>query len=487
MAREKLLKKSSIAENYIFSIVYNILSIIVPLITAPYIARVLEPDGVGIYSLTSNNVSYFVAFGVLGLGTYGQLEIAKVMDDVYQTSKIFFEISIVRIVTHAICIIVFCILLLFIEQYQVMYFIQGAILLSSMLDVTWFFQGVEEFKKIAIRNILIKVISVIFIFALVKSKHDLVIYTIIMLASSFISSICLIPLLRNYLIKINLKTLHFKPHVKGAFMFFIPTIASVIGSSVDKTMIDIICDVPEENGWYAQAYKMQILCFTLFSALNQVMRSRMAYLFSNEKKDDIKRLVHKSLKFIVFLAFPIAFGMAGMAYSFVPWFLGTGYEKVSVLMIIFAGWMIFKPISNCVLEQDIMASGRQKVFNIIIWVGAISNVFFNIILIPFFSSVGAAVASVFSELIIFIITIFKSSENFVFRDLVESSWNKLFSSVVMVSVMYLIGYCIEIPIFTTVLQGILGATTYIAVLLFFNDKVCKDLINMILKKCVGKV
>ena len=159
------MKNRKVAESYFFSLMYNFLSILTPLITAPYVARVLEPDGIGIYSLTLNNVNYLVVLGVLGLGTYGQFEIAKVKDSLQDRSKIFVEILFTRLITHSISLIGFIMLIYEVQEYKVMYFIQGVILISSMFDVTWFFQGIEEFKKIALRNTVVKVVNDIFVCA----------------------------------------------------------------------------------------------------------------------------------------------------------------------------------------------------------------------------------------------------------------------------------------------------------------------------------
>ena len=476
------MKNRKVAESYFFSLMYNFLSILTPLITAPYVARVLEPDGIGIYSLTLNNVNYLVVLGVLGLGTYGQFEIAKVKDSLQDRSKIFFEILFTRLITHSISLIGFIMLIYEVQEYKVMYFIQGVILISSMFDVTWFFQGIEEFKKIALRNTVVKVVNVILIFLFVQNKSDLVIYTIIFVGCNLVGNLCFVPILKNYLCKINYNTLKFRPHINSALIFFVPSVAAMLGSSVDKTMIDLFNKLPEENGYYAQASKIENLFFTMFSSLNLVMRSRMAYLFSNAKSDDIKQLMHKSLRFVVFLSFPIAFGMAGLADNFVPWFFGDGYEKVATLMMIFAGWMIFKPISNCVLEQDIMASGRQKVFNTIIWIGAISNIVLNLILIPLFASIGAAIASVASEFIIFLVTMLKCSENVKLGEILQSSKNNLIAAMLMFMAMLSVSLMIDIPIFITVLQGVLGLIVYIFVLYLLEDQMCKDLLAVVLKR-----
>ena len=215
-----------------------------------------------------------------------------------------------------------------------------------MLDLTWYFQGIEEFKKIAIRNIVIKLISVAMIFLLVKDKNDLIMYAVILTGSNLLCNLCFYPVIGKYICKVDLKKLSLGRHVRGSLVFFLPTIASVIISSLDKTMIGIITGSESENGYYAQAYKIENLCFAVFSSLNVVMRSRMTFLFHNFKQSEMSRLLGKSLQFVGLLAFPISLGTIAITDNFVPWFFGSGYDKVKLLLPIFAFWLIFKSFSS---------------------------------------------------------------------------------------------------------------------------------------------
>ena len=308
------------------------MSIIVPIITTPYIARVLEAEGVGKYSTVANNSNYFVLLAVLGLGTYGQLETAKCKDDIAARSKCFIEIVLTKCITHGISLLLYIVLVIVTPKYKDLYLIQGTVLFSSLLDVTWFFQGLEEFKKISIRNIIIKLVSVTAILCFVRTREDVGIYTFILAFSSLISSICLLPSLRKNICRVDMTSLNLLKHVKGSLVFFVPSIASMIISTVDKTMIDAFTQMPEENGYYAEASKIELLCFSLFSSLNLIMRSRMAYLFHNKHKDETSGLLLRSMQFVVMIAYPITVGTIAITNRFVPWFFGPGFEKVTVLL-----------------------------------------------------------------------------------------------------------------------------------------------------------
>ena len=475
-------RENSIKTNYIFSLLFQLLTIIVPLITTPYLSRVLQPEGIGIYSLTNTNISYFTLVGVLGLGTYGQLEVAKVKNDIGKRSQLFFEIMTTRVITHCIAGAAFMVLLALTTKYRTMYAIQGVLIVSSMLDLTWYFQGIEEFKKIAIRNIVIKLISVALIFLLVKDKNDLIMYAVILTGSNLLCNLCFYPVIGKYICKVDLKNLSLGRHVRGSLVFFLPTIASVIISSLDKTMIGIITGSESENGYYAQAYKIENLCFAVFSSLNVVMRSRMTFLFHNFKQSEMSRLLGKSLQFVGLLAFPISLGTIAITDNFVPWFFGSGYDKVKLLLPIFAFWLIFKSFSNCLLEQNIMATGRQKIFNSIIWVGAICNIILNAILISRFQSIGAAIASVVSELVIFCLAVYFSRSVTSVGSIVSVSWKYCCSAIVMGVAAYAVGSHLDARLTTTVLQIIVGACVYCICLFILRDSLTKDVYKWMRKK-----
>ena len=472
-------KQHSIKENYIYSLLFQILTIIVPLITTPYLSRVLEADGVGIFSLTITNVSYFTLIGVLGLGTYGQLEIAKVKDDIEKRSKLFFEIMLTRGCMHVICIIAYIVFILVSEKYKTMYMLQGILIIASMLDLTWYFQGLEEFKRIAIRNIIIKIFSVALIFLLVKQKSDLYVYTAILSVSTLLCNICFYPTIGKYVKHIDFRTLAIRKHIKGSLVFFLPTIASVIMTSLDKTMIGAITRSEAENGYYAQAYKIETLCMSLFSSLNLVMRSRMAYMFHNSQKNETAEMLGKSLRFVSLLAFPIAFGTIAITHNFVPWFFGDGYDKVTVLLPIFAIWLIFKSHSNCILEQYLTSSGRQNIATGIIWAAAILNIILNAVLIRLYQSVGAAVASMCAELLVLILALIAGRKVITLRTIITNMWKYLISAGIMCVATIFVGRLFLPGILSTFIQIGVGGALYCVLLFLLKDSY---LIQIIRKK-----
>ena len=309
------------------------LSLITPLITAPYISRVLGSSGVGIYSYTNSIVTYFTLFAALGTASYGQREIAMHRNDSKASSKLFWEIEFLSITTTAVSLIIWLIWICVSTQYTAVYGVLTLSVLAVAFDISWYFGGFEKFKYIVIRNTVVKITGIALLFLFVKKETDILLYVCIMAATGLIGNISMWTYLPKLLSKVDFKTLHpFKVHLKQTFLYFIPTIATSVYTVLDKTMIGAITNSEELNGYYEQATKIIRMVESLLFSLNTVMVSRQSYLFAEGKTDEIKEKIDKSFEFLFALAVPFMFGIWGVAENFVPWFFGNGYKPVVMLL-----------------------------------------------------------------------------------------------------------------------------------------------------------
>lgn len=358
------MEKKSISKNYIYNLSYQILLIFLPLITTPYVSRVLGAENIGIYGYTLSIVTYFVLFGALGVSMYAQREIAYVQDDVQKRSKIFFEIVIFRFITMVISIIAYYIFFIRGYQYQLYYLIFTIELISTCFDISWFFQGLEEFKKTVLRNIIVKLISFACILLFVKTENDLSIYILIYTLSNLIGNLSLWLYLPKYIKKIKLTDLEILKHLKPTLWLFIPQIAMQIYTVMDKTMIGSIISDKAEVGYYEQARKIVNLCITIVTSLGLVMVPRMANTFASGDKEQLKKYMCNSFRFVYFLAFPIALGLISVSEKFVPVFFGDGYDRVIILIRIMSPIILFIGISNIIGTQYLLPTKKQKSFTI---------------------------------------------------------------------------------------------------------------------------
>ncbi len=467
--------KKSIRKNYLYNLLFQILTILIPLITAPYLSRILGVSGIGISSYTLSIVSYFILFGSVGVASYGQREIAMNRNDIRKRTKIFWELFIYKFLTTCVSIIAYIFLLLSDNQYNIIYGILSLNILASALDISWFFQGLEEYKMISIRNILVKVLFTIFIFIFVRTSNDLNLYILLNSISLLVSSLALWIKIPKFLSKISRNEIKIFNHVKGTLIYFLPQIATQIYTMVDKTMLGLITGSEIENGYYEQAYKIINISLTILTSLNTVMSPRMSFLYKLNKKTEIKLRLKKSFQFISFLSIPMVFGLIAITPGFVSWFFGEGYEKVTILLPLFAPIIFIIALSNCLGAQCLTPCGKRGKSAIALWVGAIVNVVINLLLIPKFGSIGAVIASVIAELIITILYFGLSREYIKLTDFIKCSWKNLIASLIMFLILKYIGNQFDISVINTFLEIIIGGVIYVVILILLKDNFMLEL------------
>ena len=296
-------EKKSIKKNYIYNLIYQVLILILPLVTTPYLSRVLGAENIGIYSFTLSISTYFILFGSLGIALYAQREIAYFQDDKTKRSKIFFEILVLRFITLGIALLTFYLTFCIKGEYKVYYRILILELLANTIDISWFFQGLEEFKKTVSRNIVVKVISVICIFIFIKNENNLLQYFIIYVLSILIGNITLWFYLPKFVNKVSFRDIKPLKHLKATLSLFIPQIAMQIYTVLDRTMIGTIVLNKKEVGYYEQAQKIIKLLLTIATSLGTVMIPRMANTYANGDEVKLKDYIFKSFRFVFFMVF----------------------------------------------------------------------------------------------------------------------------------------------------------------------------------------
>ena len=473
--------KKSITKNYIYNVAYQILITILPLITTPYVSRVLNAEAIGIYSYTISITTYFILFGSLGVALYGQREIAYYQTDKIKRSKIFWEINILRFVTMTIAMVIYYFIYVRQGEYKIYYEILLIELLANCLDISWFCRGIEEFKKTVVRNTLVKLISVVLIFTLVKSVDDLYKYFIIYVLSTAIGNISLWLYLPKYIEKVKINELNILKHLKPTIILFIPQIAVQIYTVLDKTMIGMIVSDKAEVGYYEQSQKIIKLLLSIITSLGTVMLPRMAATFANGDNDKMKEYMKKSFNFVFLLAFPMIIGIDSVASKFVPLFFGNGYEKVTNIIYIISPIILAIGLSNVVGTQYLLPTKRQKEYTISVICGAIINFILNMILIRMFKSLGASIATVIAEFSVTAIQLFAIRKDMNIKKIVNLSKKYLVSTIVMGIVVLLIGFKGNNSWTTIIIQGISGMVTYLVMLIILKDEFLLDNINKILK------
>lgn len=460
--------KQSIKKNYIYNLSYQILVLITPLITTPYLSRVLGADGVGTVSFAESVVSYFVLIATLGITTFGQRELSYVQDKRQGRSIVFWETKILEIIT-SIAVLVIYIPFALMQQYKIMYLILAFNLLAVMVDVVWLFQGLEEFKIIVLRNTIFKIIGIIYIFVAVKTKDDLVKYIFGIAFFNFISNLSLWVYVPKYVDKINWNVIHPLKHFGTIMSLFIPTIAIQIYTVLDKTMIGLITQSSFENGYYEQALKISKMVLTVVTSLGTVMIPRIGFHFGKGEVEQVNSFMYRGYRFVWFLGIPLCFGLIGVSGNFVPWFFGTGYDKVIPLMRILSFLILAIGINNVTGIQYLIPTKRQNIFTKTVMIGAGVNFTLNLILIYYLQAIGAAIASVVAESTIAIVQLYLVRKELSVKQVIFSSVHYLIAGAVMLMVLFIMNGIFNASIRHTAIMVASGAISYGIVLLLLRD------------------
>lgn len=472
----------SVKKNYLYNLVYQVLILVLPIVTTPYISRVLGAENVGIYSFTVSIVTYFTLFGSLGVALYGQREIAYVRENKTERKKVFLEIITFRFITMAIAMVVYYLAYIRHSEYGNYFQILLLYLLAAAFDISWFFQGMEEFKKTVIRNVIVRIVSVGCIFIFVRTAEDFAKYLLIYSLADLVGNLSLWLYLPKYLKGYEIKNLNIKRHMFPIIALFVPQIAIKVYNIVDKTMIGYMIADKAELGNYEEAYKLVNVLFTIVSSLGIVMVPRIASVFASGDKEKVNEYIVKSFRFVFFLAFPISFGIVAVSKEFVPIFLGAGYERAVIVINALAPTILLNGITNVIGTQYSLPTKQQKQYTISIVIGLIVNLIANSICIIKFGALGAAVATLISQTIVVLVQIYYVKGKIDVPNSLRSGVNYCISAVVMFAVCMLTNIVISTGVLSVACKVIVGGIVYFVMLVILKDEYVNEVKKIVANK-----
>lgn len=449
----------SIKKNYIYNIIYQIFLLVISLVIAPYLSRKVGAEGVGIYSYTYSITNYFMLACLLGLNHYGNRTVAKVRENKEELSKTFLGIYAFQLLTSLLMIILYLIFIFFYKEYYRISLIQTIFILSALLDINWFFYGLEDFKRIITRSITVKIISLVFIFIFVKSPQDLWKYTLIMATATLFSQILLWPFLLKKIDIIKISKNDIVKHIKPNLILFIPVISSSIYKYMDKIMLGILSNVTEV-GYYANAEKLVHFPVTFITTLGVIMLPRISNLAEKKKDKEIKEYIFKSVNVVSFLAFPMMIGIITVSRIFAPIFYGIEFIKSGNLMILLALTIPFIAFGNVIRTQYLLPKEKDKIYVKSIIMGAIINILSNLILIPIINSYGACIGTIFAEITVMMYQTISVRKELDIKTYLKSIIPFILKSLIMFIIIFPIKYLNINTIYILLIQVILGCLIY---------------------------
>ncbi|RRK09273.1 flippase [Lactiplantibacillus garii] len=470
-----------VVRNYLYNAGYQLLNLIVPFITVPYIARVLGPKGVGINSYTNSIITYFLLLGTLGITVYGNREIAYHRDDIKERSRIFWEIEFLQLITIVIAYALFLGFDFFQTQYKAYFLLQSLWIIAGAFDISWLFMGMEDFKKTVLRNTLVKLISLAAIFLFVKTANDVGVYIFIIGIAQVLGNLTLWPYLPRVIQKPVFKGMNVWRHLGPTTMLFIPQVAAQVYLQLNKTMLGQF-DSVIASGYYDYADKLVKMALAVITATGTVMLPHMSNLAA---KGDMKRFnnaLYKSFSFVSFLAIPLTFGIAAVATTLAPWYYGEQFAIVGRLIIIESPVAILIGWSNVIGLQYLMPLKRVKSYTKSVTYGAIINIVINIPLIVSLGVNGATIATVISESVVTGYQFWVVRHDIRFSRLFVDAWKYFVAAIIMFIVVYLLNCMMVISIGSLTAQIVEGILIYIGVLLVLQASIIVDGLQLLGKK-----
>lgn len=460
---------NSIKKNFVYNSIYQILSICIPLVTTPYLSRTLGPDGIGIYSYTYSISYFFMIFVLLGVNNYGNRTIAQSRATKIELSKTFFSIYTLQLTLGVILLFLYSLYNIFISANKTITLIMGMYVLSSVLDINWFFFGIEKFKVTVFRNSAFKILTTIAVFIFVKDSGDVSIYCGIMSFGTLISQMALWSYLRKEVCFYRPSFSEVIVHLKPNLFLFITVIAVSLYKYMDKIMLGLISNT-EQVGYYEASEKIVAVPVAFITALGTVMLPRVSNMIS-EGKDYDQKLLNNCILLAMFFSTAMCFGIMGVSKEFIPLFYGDGYDACINLYLILLPSCIFLAFANVVRTQYLLPLSKDKIYVISACVGAVINLVINAILIPSLGSAGAAIGTLLAEAGVCVFQVGSVSKEIPILKYAVHSLPFIFAGVFMFILIFMLNI-VDSVILNLVLKIIIGSIIYF-ILLFIMLKIFK--------------
>ena len=457
-------KRPSVKLNFIYNSIYQLAAILIPIITTPYLSRIIGAEGIGIYGFGFSIANYFAMFIKLGLNNYGAREIAYIRDDRKAMSETFWEMYFFQFFSGIFISAIYFVYGFVFANNHTIALIFSLYVISAMLDITWFFWGLEEFRLTVRRDFIVKILTTAGIFLLVKTADDTWKYCLLISGGFLLSQTLLWPSMKG-VISWRKPTINgIKRHIKPNFILFVPIIAISLYKTMDKIMLGAMSTSVEVGYYHNSENIIQVPTMLIFS-LGTVMQPRMSNMVSNDTSESVMESVFtKSIILAMFLSSSIGFGIMSVANEFVPLFYGPGFEKCIQLYKILLPSCLFLAFANVIRTQYLIPRKKDREYIISLFSGAGVNLVLNAILIPQFQSVGASLGTLAAEATVCIVqaTLMKKEKGV--KKYIVQSLPYIISGLSMFLLWGHISITIGGPLVSLLIKVILAGSFYLVVL-----------------------
>ncbi|MED3681917.1 oligosaccharide flippase family protein [Bacillus thuringiensis] len=395
-----------LTSNYTFVLIYQFILILTPIFTTPYISRVLGSGNLGIDAYVFSIVQVFQVFLTLGIGLHGKKQMASTVGKKAIQIQ-FSNIYSVQLVTSILVLSLYIVYVSQVQEYRSIFWGYTPMIVAAGLDVAWYFIGLEKIKQVMIRNIFVRIFSIILIFLFVNNDTDLWKFVLINSLSLFMGQIINWIILIKEVKKFNFSIAGLKSNLRPILILAIIPCVSLIYISINKIVLGIV--VGEiEVGFYNQAYKIIVMCMVFLSALSTVMMPRMVHLYSIGEEEKFKEMIEVSINYTFLTTLPLIGIIIVLADSFVPFYLGNEFSSVINLLKILTPAILLQGLSYIFGLQILIVIGSNNTYAISIVLGAIVSIITNFLIVTRFNSIGTAISYDVSILITLLVQVYYS-------------------------------------------------------------------------------
>jgi len=469
-----------VLKNFLYQGSYQLLVMMLPIVTIPIVSRALGATGVGQYNFVVSISSYFILIAGLGLSKYGIREIALVRDDRRQLSKKFWELQAFNAIFSLLALMLYAIMMTMFDN-RTFYLIQGIAVFASLFDITWFFSGLEDFKKITIRNLVVKLTTFILIVVFIREKDDLILYFILQATGTLVGQLTLWLSVHQKVdfVKVTLKEIfaHFMPILS----FFVARIAINLYANVNKTLLGLLTGM-EAVGLYASALALNSIASLLINTMNVVLIPHMSHLFGKNNDEQMIKLLQKTIHIQLYLTIAVTFGLIAISSALVPWFFGDEFERLRHIIPLTAPILIVQSLQMSIASQYLIPRKEMKDYNMSVVTGAIVSIVINLLLTPFIGVYGTIIALFIGFSVICFMRIKALIAKTSFRFNYFEILRYVISGFVMWISIYLLTASSEASLATTLIQIGIGIFVYLLVSMVLKANPIWVLVVRVLKK-----
>ncbi len=477
------MKQNKTISNIVYNVGYNILILIVPFITAPYVSRVLHPEGVGTFSVTTAITKYFWMFGMLGMTNYGNRKIAAVREDPQKMSREFSNLFYFHLISSLLSTVLFFayVFLFGYDQFGITIICQIPYLLATIFEVSWFFSGTEQFRLMVIKNSIIKISAAAAVFMFVKTKEDVWVYVLINTLSLFAGQIVLWPFMLKQIRFCKPEWQEIKKQLRPNLILMVSVVAVSVYVLMDRIMIEWL-STREQVGFYENTSKILNMCTGIIGAVGTVMLPRMTYLLTNSEKGYAMTLLSKSIRYIMTIAIAITFGMAGIAKEFSVIYFGDEFAACGIMIAIVSAALLFYSWENILKTQFLLPNTKDKIYVEGTIVAAICNLILNYLFIPHLGAVGAVIGTVGAQAGAAVYESLRVRKELPFKQYLKDLLPLVIFGTVMFALCRFIGAEMGFNWYTLIVQIASGALLFTILTTVYYYRLGDELILKILKK-----